>query len=130
MARKSKATSLTGRDGYIMGQALVYAIAHIQSLPEEKQEFSNMCDMCTIALKSNFSAFLPAHIQSVYAHTGVKVDLWPMGEPTDAGEVEQRSSLEMSFKLYRDGWVKFIADQKGISEEAATAEIEKMREAA
>ena len=48
MARKN--TSITGRDGFIVPQAMLYAIGYIQSLPEERQEWSNMLDMCMICL--------------------------------------------------------------------------------
>jgi hypothetical protein len=105
MSKKSKATSHTGRDGYIMGQALVYAIAHIQGLPEEKQEFSNMCDMCTIAREAGFSVFLSSHVTSVFAHTGVKVNLWPEREPTDERGIAQREAINASF----EAWQEFVA---------------------
>ncbi|MDX0889752.1 hypothetical protein U8C37_06695 [Sinorhizobium medicae] len=106
MSKKTKATSHTGRDGYIMGQALVYAIAHIQSLPEERQEFSNMCDMCIIARESGFSVFLPSHITGVFAHTGIKANLWPEGEPTSEKEIALYQSIERSFA----SWQGFVAE--------------------
>lgn len=37
--------NITGRDGLITLQALAYAIAAIQSLPREKQSWSNCQDM-------------------------------------------------------------------------------------
>jgi hypothetical protein len=42
---KPKPTSITGRDGYIIAQALAYAIVAIDQLPEERQEFSNQQGM-------------------------------------------------------------------------------------
>lgn len=84
-----------------MGQALVYAIAHIQSLPEEKQEFSNMCDMCIIARESNFAVFLPSHITGVFAHTGIKVNLWPEGEPITERDITLRAAIEISFESWQ-----------------------------
>ena len=42
---KSKSQSITGRDGYIMAQALAYAIEAIEHLPDEWQEWSNKEDM-------------------------------------------------------------------------------------
>jgi hypothetical protein len=42
---KSKSQSITGRDGYIMAQALAYAIEAIEHLPHEWQEWSNKEDM-------------------------------------------------------------------------------------
>jgi hypothetical protein len=45
MAKRSRSTqSITGRDDYIMSQALVIAIGHIQRLPQEQQAWSNMVD--------------------------------------------------------------------------------------
>jgi hypothetical protein len=42
---KSKSQSITGRDGYVMAQALAYAIEAIEHLPDEWQEWSNKEDM-------------------------------------------------------------------------------------
>jgi hypothetical protein len=40
---------ITGRDAYIMSQALVFAIGHIQRFPPKQQQWSNMVDMCRLA---------------------------------------------------------------------------------
>ena len=37
--------NVTGRDGYIVAKALAYAILTIESLPEERQEYSDCLDM-------------------------------------------------------------------------------------
>ena len=42
---KLKSRSITGRDGYIMAQALAYAIEAIEHLPDKWQEWSNKEDM-------------------------------------------------------------------------------------
>lgn len=45
-SRKTRqAESITGRDGYIVCQALGYAITCIERLPEDQQEWSNCEDM-------------------------------------------------------------------------------------
>lgn len=44
-AHRRQGTSVTGRDGYIMAQALAYAILTIEALPEPQQEWSNKEDM-------------------------------------------------------------------------------------
>jgi hypothetical protein len=44
-SQKSKPQSITGRDGYVMAQALAYAIEAIEHLPDEWQEWSNKEDM-------------------------------------------------------------------------------------
>ncbi len=42
--------SVTGRDGFIMRQALYYAIKYIDGLPEQLREYSNQFDMMKILL--------------------------------------------------------------------------------
>jgi hypothetical protein len=42
---KSKSQSIAGRDGYVMAQALAYAIEAIEHLPDKWQEWSNKEDM-------------------------------------------------------------------------------------
>jgi len=41
-------SDITGRDGYIIWQALTYFITAIDSLPEHEREFSNQDDMRAI----------------------------------------------------------------------------------
>jgi hypothetical protein len=62
--------SITGRDGYIIAQALAYAIEAIAMLPEERQEASNREDMLAILTRGCGHA---DHFRSnAYAHlTGV-----------------------------------------------------------
>jgi hypothetical protein len=78
--------SVTGRDGFVMAQALAYAIVCIDSLPEEKQERSNRDDMVAL-----LHAMVPDPVQrerfarGVEAHTGVLPDLtdWKAGDPPE-----------------------------------------------
>lgn len=51
-------TSVRGQ--YIMGQALAYAIRHIESQPEKEQEISNMEDMRFLG-ESLFQPFFEIH---------------------------------------------------------------------
>lgn len=67
--------NITGRDGYIITKALAYAIAHIQSLPFEKQERSDMMDMCRILLAAEDQT-IALQIYDVIRHTGSTPDLW------------------------------------------------------
>jgi hypothetical protein len=69
-------TNITGRDNYIIAKALIYAIAEIQSLPSEKQEYSDMMDMCDIANKF-WPDFLAILEREVLIHTGKPVNLNP-----------------------------------------------------
>jgi hypothetical protein len=75
-AAKDKAASIAGRDGYIVKRALLYAIAHIRSLPPEEQEGSDMADMCAIA-RAHDASTMGAYAADVCTHTGVAVELWP-----------------------------------------------------
>lgn len=73
MAGRRKApASVTGRDGYIIGKALVYAIAQIQSLPARRQEFSDMCDMCALVRAIGVDPWTVAGVQR---HVDRTVDL-------------------------------------------------------
>jgi hypothetical protein len=53
---------LTGRDGYIIRQALAYAIETIAALPPEYQEYSNRCDMLAI-LYASTGALMAGHLR-------------------------------------------------------------------
>lgn len=68
--------NITGRDDDVMRKGLIYAIANIQQLPSERQEWSDMSDMCAIArtIRPDELGFL---ISSVQAHTGLSIDIWP-----------------------------------------------------
>jgi hypothetical protein len=41
-------TGRTGRDGFIMGEALAYAIVALEAVPETRQPLSNMRDMIVL----------------------------------------------------------------------------------
>ena len=78
--------SVTGRDGYIMAKALAYAIAYIDSLPEEKREASDRNDMVAL-LNDNVPDPTEREwlARGVEAHTGVLPDLtdWKAGDPPE-----------------------------------------------
>ncbi|QFR32585.1 hypothetical protein [Ancylobacter sp. TS-1] len=74
--RKNAAKSITGRDGYFVNQALLYGIAHIQSLPDHMQEWNNMRDMCLI-VRTRASVFTIPQIIAVEQHTWKSLTLWP-----------------------------------------------------
>lgn len=106
MTRKSVQTSITGRDGYIVNQALLYAIAHIQSLPPEKQEWSNMRDMCAIA-RTNFSIFTYSQVQSIEWHTGKELTFWP--EHNDDLTEEERAARDdfgLELRRQKEAWAE------------------------
>lgn len=63
-------TNVTGRDGYIIANALIYAICTIQNLPEDRQEWSDMKDMCELAKHMCSRGMLEAFKLSVLGHTG------------------------------------------------------------
>ena len=57
MSDSSKPT-VTGRDDYLIAKALLYAIAFIESLPEQQRELSDRDDM--VALLNHF---VPAAVE-------------------------------------------------------------------
>ncbi|WP_028713876.1 hypothetical protein [Paracoccus sp. J55] len=70
--------SVTGRDGYIAVKALVYAIAHIQSLPEDRQEYRDMLDMCDLVYESGLSqSLIDMIVYDVERHVQHEVNLYP-----------------------------------------------------
>ena len=71
-----KPQSITGRDAYIMSQALVIAIGHIQRLPQKQQEWSNMVDMCQIA-RTLFPGFLEIHAVSFFRSMDFLINMFP-----------------------------------------------------
>lgn len=77
MARNSKPTDVTGRDGAIITKSLFYAIAHIQSLPPARQEESDMHDMRLIVRNTIPPAALAMEVLAVQAHTGTEIVIWP-----------------------------------------------------
>lgn len=112
-----KPTSITGRDGYIVNQALLYAIAHIQSLPPEKQEWSNMRDMCAI-VRAHGSFFTLNQSWSVEHHTGIIPNLWP--EPEEELTNEDRAARE-EFETNRRNLVEMMQRVARSWEEAVSA---------
>jgi len=74
-------TDVTGRDSYIVHKALAYAIATIQNLPKQRQEYSDMLDMCAL-LKANPAACI--FILEAQNHMGVPINLDPEQELENA----------------------------------------------
>lgn len=73
-----KAATITGRDGYITVKALVYAVACLQSLPDDRAEYSDMADMCEILHASDLpESLLDMILLSVEHHIQRDVDLFP-----------------------------------------------------
>ena len=92
------ATSVIGRDGhthtgYIAMQAMVYAIARIQSLPEDRQERSNMIEMCAI-VRSFSEPAIVGFLYGVEHHVGHAVDLWPAHGGDDANGLYTDEELD------------------------------------
>lgn len=116
MPRKNSAApeSITGRDGYIVRKALLYAVASIQNLPPEKQELSDMADMCRI-LRADIYPFAPHMVLSVEWHTGSRPDLWPEPEeyltPEDRAQRDEFNAATAAFKeAQARAWDAFLAD--------------------
>ena len=74
--RSHQNESITGRDDYIISQALVYAAGHIQRMPSERQEWSNMADMCQIA-RTLFPGWLELHVVHFFRAMDFLIDMFP-----------------------------------------------------
>lgn len=99
--REGRTASVTGRDGYITNKALLYAIAHIQSLPPELQEWSDMYDMCLLA-RARLGVHTFAQAIGVESHTGRPFTLWPeREEELTAGEREKRDEFTAQLDQFR-----------------------------
>ena len=105
MARKN--TSITGRDGFIVPQAMLYAIGYIQSLPDERQEWSNMLDMCMI-VRAQQSPFMISHIINLEVFHGFKIDLWPEGdEHLSLADRRKRDEFRAAYEAQRKQNIEF-----------------------
>jgi hypothetical protein len=97
MAQTKPSMSVSGRDDLVLSQALIYAIALIQSLPARDQSYSNMCDMCAIARTFEPTA-LGLHIFEVQQKTGLAVDIWPEDD-ADLSVTDRHSRKAFKFAL-------------------------------
>jgi hypothetical protein len=73
-------TQITGRDVYIESEALVLAIGYIQSLPIERQSWSNTNDMCRILRAKFYPGTVALHMVHLFFSAGITVDLFPDNE--------------------------------------------------
>lgn len=120
MLEKAHQTSITGRDGYIINKALPYAIAHIQSLPEEMQECSDMRDMCAI-VKSQHSILSLMALVGVEHHAGIHPNLWP--EPDDELSHEELTARD-EFRAACDHVAETIRQGMGKMAQSQSLEAE------
>ena len=89
--------NVTGRDDFIEAKALIYAIACIQNLPEERQEWSDMRDMCAIA-RTIQPGMLGSLIYETQRHTGTVIDIWP-DHDDDLREADRREKKAFKFAV-------------------------------
>ncbi|QEU08696.1 hypothetical protein [Paracoccus yeei] len=88
------AASATGRDGYIMVKALVYAIARIQSLPDDRQEHGDMMDMCELVYESELpEGTLDMILMEVEHSVQHEIDLFP-GEGGEGDRRDMRARVD------------------------------------
>lgn len=72
----------------VQTKALLYAVGCIQALPEAKQEYSDVLDMCEMVRE--LDDYHIAHLLfPVEAHLGHKIDLWPDGFEDEADAVRK-----------------------------------------
>lgn len=110
-----KAASVTGRDGYIIAKALAYAIARIQSLPDDRQEYGDMLDMCALLHERDLpQSTLDMILLDVERHVQHEVDAYP-GEDLDDERQAMRARLN-TMKAGQDEAVRrFNESQKEIA---------------
>lgn len=74
------ATPNFARPSYLMIKAMLYSIAYIQALARDRQEASDMAQMCEIVRSMNLPpADLADLIFGVQHHVQHEIDLWPQG---------------------------------------------------
>lgn len=83
--------NITGRDGMIIVQGLLYGIAAIQALPEHQQPFSNMVDMCAIARALGAHDNWTILVYEIECKLGVEIELWPDREAMTKLDVAKRN---------------------------------------
>lgn len=87
-----------GRQSYIIGQALLFAIDAIQHLPSEAQKWSDMRDMCALA-RALHGEYLVSEVFFLEIRTGREIDLWPDDEDRAAAN-EIRLSVDAAKKTF------------------------------
>lgn len=92
-------------------QGLLYGIAHIQSLPPERQELSSMCEMCDLVRKfldTDGVRSVAIILWGIEHHVGFEIDLWPIpGGPGPHGsysdeEMERHEALRQMIKEWKE----------------------------
>lgn len=90
-----EAASATGRDGYIIAKALAYAIARIQSLPDDRQEYGDILDMCALLHERDLpQSMLDMILLDVERHVQHEVDVYP-GEDSEDERQAMRARLNI-----------------------------------
>ena len=109
---------VTGRDSYIEAKALIYAIAMIQSLPEDRQEWSDMRDMCAIA-RTIPSHGLATLIYETQGHTGTVIDIWPdHDEDLTEHECREKKAFKFAVGSHVEAFERsFAASVAGVTKE-------------
>lgn len=116
------ATSVTGRDGYITLKAMLYAIASIQSLPEENREYGDLQDMLLLVRAKAWDmsrndathdvpVLLCHAMLEVNRHTGQMPDLWPNDFGEDLADIYEPYDIALRDAVYAtiDGMKKDMA---------------------
>lgn len=95
----------TNRESYITLQALLYAVARIQTLPEDQQEYSNMANMCALARRVGGQelAFI---LWGVEHHVGHEINLWPAdhGDEPDNHYTDEEVDHQNAVRSQINAW--------------------------
>jgi hypothetical protein len=84
---------ITGRDGYVISEALAIAVGAIDSLPLQQREISDREDMVTILMAFNMPEQLDRLAMAVGSRFGTVPDLSPHDDVSGCDEAKiQRAS--------------------------------------
>lgn len=96
----------------VMVQGLLYGIAHIQSLPSERQELGSMFEMCALVRKITDAQDVRSFAYTLWGvehHIGSEIDVWPRPHPggscTDE-EVERGALVRGVIDFFADRFAK------------------------
>ncbi|MDQ7777687.1 hypothetical protein [Paracoccus aminovorans] len=110
-----EAASITDRDGYIVAKALAYAIARIQSLPDDRQEHGDMLDMCALLRGHDLpQSMLDMILLDVERHAQQEVDVYP-GEELHDERQAMRERLDAMKAAQDEAMRRFNEIQKEVA---------------
>lgn len=100
-----------------MLKGLLYGIAHIQALPEDMQEETDMAEMCAYVRGYDHSQLWKL-VWEVEAHIGKQIELWPAGYSYSDHDFDQRVTMRNAISTAQ---AKFEASKLAIDAPSSNA---------